>query len=206
MISTNNKLVCVILAGGKGSRLDKKGKFNQALNGKSLLEHVCNKVNKQFKTVAINYNKKEIDNNLSFDVIYDFYNDDIGPLAGIHSAIKYSKEKIGEDGLVCTVPVDTPFLPNNLANNLYRNIKKNSSDIVVARSGIRKHPTIAIWKNNLLIKIEEYINNGIRKIDRFTDDLDVTYESWKINEIDPFFNINNYDDLKIAENMIKKNC
>ena len=46
MISTKNKLVCVILAGGKGSRLDKKGKFNEVFDKISLLEHVYNKVKK----------------------------------------------------------------------------------------------------------------------------------------------------------------
>ena len=106
--------------------------------------------------------------------------------------------------MVCTVPVDTPFLPNDLIDKLYKNIKKNSSDIVIAKSGIRTHPTIAIWKNSLLMKLEKYINNGTRKIDRFTGDMQVSYESWKIDGIDPFFNINNYDDLKIAETMVKK--
>ena len=203
MISTKNKLVCVILAGGKGSRLDKKGKYNQVFNNMSLLEHVYNKVKKQLDVIAVNFNNKETKSNLEIKCIYDIYQNDIGPLAGIHSAIKYSNEKFGEAGMVCTVPVDTPFLPNDLINKLYQNIKKNSSDITVAKSGTRTHPTIAIWKNSLLIKLEEYISNDIRKIDRFTGDMQVSYESWKIDGIDPFFNINNYDDLKIAETMIK---
>ena len=81
MLSTKNKLVCVILAGGKGSRLDKKGKYNQV------------------------FNNKETKSNLEIKCIYDIYQNDIGPLAGIHSAIKYSNEKFGEAGMVCTVPV-----------------------------------------------------------------------------------------------------
>ena len=204
MISLKNKLVCVILAGGKGSRLDKKGKFDQVFNKIPLLEHVFNKVKKQSDLIVVNFNKKETKSNIEIESIYDTYQDDIGPLAGIHSAIKYSNEKFGEVGMVCTVPVDTPFLPSDLIDRLYQNIIKHSSDIVVAKSGTRKHPTIAIWKNSLLIKLEEYINNDIRKIDSFTKDMQVSYESWKIEGIDPFFNINNYDDLKIAENMIKK--
>ena len=204
MISINNKLVCVILAGGKGSRLDKKGKFNQVFNNISLLDHVYNKVKKQLDIIAVNFNKKETKSNIEIERIYDAYQDNIGPLAGIHSAIKYSNKKFGEAGMVCTVPVDTPFLPNDLIDKLYQNIKKNSSDIAVAKSGTRTHPTIAVWKNSLLIKLEEYINKNTRKIDRFTGDMKVSYESWKIEEIDPFFNINNYDDLKIAETMIKK--
>lgn len=204
MISLKNKLACVILAGGKGSRLDKKGKFDQVFNKIPLLEHVFNKVKKQSDLIVVNFNKKEKKSNIEIESIYDTYQDDIGPLAGIHSAIKYSNEKFGEVGMVCTVPVDTPFLPSDLIDRLYQNIIKHSSDIVVAKSGTRKHPTIAIWKNSLLIKLEEYINNDIRKIDSFTKDMQVSYESWKIEGIDPFFNINNYDDLKIAENMIKK--
>ena len=203
MISLKNKLACVILAGGKGSRLDKKGKFDQVFNKIPLLEHVFNKVKKQSDLIVVNFNKKEKKSNIEIESIYDTYQDDIGPLAGIHSAIKYSNEKFGEVGMVCTVPVDTPFLPSDLIDRLYQNIIKHSSDIVVAKSGTRKHPTIAIWKNSLLIKLEEYINNDIRKIDSFTKDMQVSYESWKIEGIDPFFNINNYDDLKIAETMIK---
>ena len=204
MISLKNKLVCVILAGGKGSRLDKKGKFDQVFNKIHLLEHVFNKVKKQSDLIVVNFNKKETKSNIEIESIYDTYQDDIGPLAGIHSAIKYSNEKFGEVGMVCTVPVDTPFLPSDLIDRLYQNIIKNSSDIVVAKSGTRKHPTIAIWKNSLLIKLVQFINNDIRKIDRFTAEMKVSYESWKIEGIDPFFNINNYDDLKIAETMIKK--
>ena len=204
MISLKNKLACVILAGGKGSRLDKKGKFDQVFNKIPLLEHVFNKVKKQSDLIVVNFNKKETKSNIEIESIYDTYQDDIGPLAGIHSAIKYSNEKFGEVGMVCTVPVDTPFLPSDLIDRLYQNIIKHSSDIVVAKSGTRKHPTIAIWKNSLLIKLEEYINNDIRKIDSFTKDMQVSYESWKIEGIDPFFNINNYDDLKIAETMVKK--
>ena len=204
MISTKNKIVCVILAGGKGSRLDKKGKYTQVFNKIPLLEHVFNKVKKQSDLIVVNFNKKETKSHIKIERIYDTYQDDIGPLAGIHSAIKYSNKKFGEVGMVCTVPVDTPFLPSDLIYRLYQNIIKHSSDIVVAKSGTRKHPTIAIWKNSLLIKLEEYINNDIRKIDSFTKDMQVSYETWKIEGIDPFFNINNYDDLKFAETMIEK--
>ena len=36
-----------------------------------------------------------------------------------------------------------------------------------------------------------------------TKELVKGYVSWEINKYDPFFNINNYNDLKFAENMIK---
>ena len=40
-MSKNNQIQCVILAGGKGSRLDEKVNISSALNGKTLLEHAA---------------------------------------------------------------------------------------------------------------------------------------------------------------------
>ena len=59
MAKLKKDLICVILSGGRGARLDGKGKYNQKLNDKSLLEHVYNKVKDQFITTAVNVNNKE---------------------------------------------------------------------------------------------------------------------------------------------------
>ncbi len=191
-------LICVILAGGKGSRLDGKGKFSQIIKNKTMLEQVYNRVSKQFSCVAVNVNDKKRIINLNLRVIYDEFID-IGPLAGIHAALCFGNKKLGKNGYVCIVPVDTPFLPNNLGERLYENMIKNNSQVVFASSGNRIHPTIGLWKNNLSSKLEHSINKGVRKIDRFTSDLKVSYEKWSINKIDPFYNINNYEDLNIAK-------
>lgn len=196
-------MICVILAGGKGSRLDGQGKYNQVLINKTLLEHVYERVKKQFKYNVVNFNHKKKNKNNKLEIVYDIFSNNIGPLAGIHSALYYGYKKFGKDGFVCTVPVDTPFLPSNLAYRMYKNITKNKSEIVVAKSGNRVHPTIAMWKNKLIFELESFIENGIRKIDMFTKNFNVSYESWNIEKIDPFFNINNYDDLKKAQNVLE---
>ena len=45
--------------------------------------------------------------------------------------------------------------------------------------------------------------NNTRKIDIFTNDLRKVYVKWNNERYDPFYNINNLNDLKTAENMIK---
>ena len=197
----NHNLICIILAGGKGSRLDGKGKLNQTFNDKTLLEQVYNTVKNQFSYVAVNVNNVKISTKLNLEIVYDKYSDNIGPLAGIHAAICLGNKKLGKDGYVCTVPVDTPFLPKDLGERLHKNIFKNSSEVAFARSGNRVHPTIGIWKNNIKTKLEFSINKGVRKIDKFTSTLKVSYEDWLINKIDPFYNINNYEDLNNAKKM-----
>ena len=203
-MNTNNKekLIGVILAGGKGSRLDGMGKFNQKFNNNTLLEQVYERIKSQFSYIAVNVNNKERNVILKLDVIYDKFSNNIGPLAGIHASLCQGNNINGEEGYVCIVPVDTPFLPKDLGKRLYSNMLKNNSDVVFAKSANRIHPTIGLWKNNLKKKLEFDINKGVRKIDAFTENLHVSYEEWIIKKFDPFFNINNYEDLKVAKKVI----
>ena len=197
----NYNSICIILAGGKGSRLDGKGKLNQNFNNKTLLEQVYNKVKYQFSYVAVNVNNAKRNTKLNIETVYDKFSDNIGPLAGIHAALCQGNKKLGKDGYVCIVPVDTPFLPKDLRKRLHNNIFKNRSEVVFARSGNRVHPTVGLWKNNIKTKLELSINKGVRKIDKFTSCLKVSYEDWIINKIDPFYNINNHEDLNKAKKM-----
>ena len=89
-------------------------------------------------------------------------------LAGIHAALSYSKERFSS---VVTVPVDTPFIPLDLITKLKINFNPLNTDVVVACSGKRHHPTVAMWNTSIIEKLEESIANNIRKIDNFTFDL-----------------------------------
>ena len=149
------KLVGIILAGGKGSRLDGKGKFNQNFNNNTLLEQVYERIKSQFSYIAVNVNNKETTVKLNLEVIYDKFSKNIGPLAGIHASLCQGNNINGERGYVCIVPVDTPFLPKDLGKRLYSNMLKNNSDIVFAKSANRIHPTIGLWKNNLRKKYQK---------------------------------------------------
>ena len=51
-------------------------------------------------------------------------------------------------------------------------------------------------------KLELDINKGVRKIDAFTSNFKVSYEEWSTKKYDPFFNINNSEDLNVAKKLI----
>ena len=203
-MNTNNKerLIGIILAGGKGTRLDGNGKLNHKFNNNTLLEHVYERIKSQFSYIAVNVNNKETNVKLNIEVIYDKFSKNIGPLAGIHASLSQGNNINGEEGYVCIVPVDTPFLPKDLGKRLYSNMLKNNSDVVFAKSANRIHPTIGLWKNKLKKNLELAINKGVRKIDAFTSNFKVSYEEWSIKKYDPFFNINNSEDLNVAKKLI----
>ena len=128
----------------------------------------------------------------------------MGPLAGIHAAISHVNEISKKKAAVVTVPVDTPFVPLDLIFQLKKNLIL-TNDVVIACSRKRHHPTIAMWSSSLKNKIEKSILNNVRKIDFFTKDLRKVFVEWDGNDYDPFYNINDYNDLKLAESMLKKN-
>ena len=107
-------------------------------------------------------NNKETNVKLNVEVIYDKFSKNIGPLAGIHASLSQGNNINGEEGYVCIVPVDTPFLPKDLGKRLYSNMLKNNSDVVFAKSANRIHPTIGLWKNNLKKKLYEIIKMPLR--------------------------------------------
>ena len=101
--------------------------------------------------------------------------------------------------------MDTPFVPSRLNFSIKKNLILQKRDVVIASSRKRHHPTIAMWSSSLKNKIEKSILNNVRKIDFFTKDLRKVFVEWNGNEYDPFYNINDYNDLKLAESMLQKN-
>ena len=202
----NDKIKCVILAGGQGSRLDGKGKYSQILCNKTLLEHVLYRLSSQTDNIAINFRDSKFSFYKDYSLVLDKFKENIGPLAGIHAALSDSikNKKIGAQ-LVVTVPVDTPFLPLDLIAKFKDKIKSSLADVVVACSGNRHHPTIAIWRVSVIKKLELCIKNKVRKIDMFTKELEKAYLNWDIRNYDPFFNVNDLKDLNYAESIIRKN-
>jgi molybdopterin-guanine dinucleotide biosynthesis protein A len=205
-MTKNEQIQCVILAGGKGSRLDGKGKYSQQLLNKTLLDHVFIRMSVQTNKIAVNFHDKNLDVNKEYVLVYDKFKSHIGPLAGIHAAISHCIESSQKNShLVVTVPVDTPFLPLDLIARFKNKIESSMADVIVACSGDRYHPTVAMWRISVMKKLEYCIQNNIRKIDLFTKELDKSYVNWNVERYDPFYNINNHNDLKIAETMIKNN-
>ena len=66
----------------------------------------------------------------------------------------------------------------------------------------------AVEIKKIMTKGDSILNQALSEIGGkglFTKELDKSYVNWNIEKYDPFYNINNYDDLKIAETMIKNN-
>ena len=195
----------VILAGGSARRLGGKGKAFINISGVSLIDLVLRKIETQVDRVAINTRDKNSFSQYNYPIIEDLITEEggSGPLAGISSAIKWAKKSINPVSHVITVPVDTPLLPIDLVHRMSLELKIKKSDIIFASSNNNIYPVVSMWSLSLDNHLDKALSNGVRKIDAFTSSYNVSTVDWSFNDVDPFFNINNPEDITFAEKYIK---
>ncbi|MBO3760709.1 molybdenum cofactor guanylyltransferase MobA [Ciceribacter sp. L1K22] len=193
--------LAVILAGGLSRRMG-QDKATVSLAGKPLVGHVIDRLLPQARTLAINA-PAPLD--LPYRMLPDTRSDRPGPLAGILAAMRES----ARCGLphVLTVPVDTPFLPTDLSERL--GAKAAPGCIAVASSAGRSHPVVALWPSALAEDLELWLADPQnRKVTTFQARHPSIVVEFPLREdparpLDPFFNVNNADDLARAEQIVE---
>jgi len=202
----HTKLACVILAGGKSSRMGKDNKCLLKLGNKTILDHIINNINNQFNKIVLNINKdlKKFEN-YELEIVSDSVLD-CGPLSGILASLDWGY-KNGHD-FVFTVPSDVPFFPKNLANKLFENLIKNDHDIIIAsnycqfKKKIIFHPTFGVWKTNLREDLRSNLLSGTKKIFLWAEKHNFKIIDFEDKNEIYFFNINTRDDLKKVNQII----
>lgn len=162
MTINKNNITAVILAGGKGRRLDGQDKGLVEINKKPLIEYVIERISPQVDSIIINANRNQQRyENYGFPVISDDLNDFQGPLAGFAAAMN-----VVATSHILTLPCDAPLLPKNLVSRmllLTQQSKPNS--IVVAHDGDRLQSIHALIPVSLLPNLQDYLKTDKRKVE-----------------------------------------
>ena len=156
---TNNEITAVILAGGKSSRMNGKDKGLMNFRGQELIRHVLRVVEPRVSGVLISANRNiELYENFG-KVIMDELEDFQGPLAGVSSALK-----VCFTPYLLVLPCDSPLIDEELIDNLISRMGETEVDICVAHDGSIMHATFAIIDAKLGKSLEEFLENGGRKM------------------------------------------
>jgi molybdopterin-guanine dinucleotide biosynthesis protein A len=200
----DNNILAVVLAGGKSKRFgEDKNKIK--LGEKTLLEHVLSKINNKFEEILIvSSHNIEIKKSENITIIPDCL-DDFGPLAGVLSSMKWVKENQKQYKWVATFPSDTPFFEISIIDEYKKRININDSLLYFIKSNNKRHNIFGLWSIDLLDVLEDDLkNNNFRKVEGWANKIGVKTIDIEVNEFDPFFNINTKEDLKKAEEILKK--
>ncbi len=158
-----DNITAVILAGGKGRRLDGQDKGLVEIKNKPLIEYVIERIKPQVNTLIINANRNQQRyKNYGFPVISDDLNDFQGPLAGFATAMKTV-----HTSHILTLPCDAPLLPQDLVSRMLHLLSTQSvpDSIVVAHDGHRLQNIHALIPTSLYQNLHDFLNSDQRKVD-----------------------------------------
>jgi molybdopterin-guanine dinucleotide biosynthesis protein A len=200
------KVNCIILAGGKSSRLA-RNKIFEIVGSNSLLERVVSSASQTSSKIIIVTAKGQtipkLADNLNLSVVTDIYSS-MGPLGGIHAGLLASDSFYN-----LIVASDMPFLNPALLGYMTRVAMKCDCDLVVAKRGKTTESLPAVYTKRCLALIEPMIKRGKLSLHSLLYVVRVKYiEAKEVDRIDPkhlsFFNINTESDLKNAKEIEKE--
>ncbi len=151
----------VVLAGGRGQRMNGQDKGLLALRGRPLAAHALDALRLQVASLLVSANRNlDAYAALGAPVLSDTRPGFEGPLAGMLTALRAAKTD-----WVLFMPCDTPGLPDNLAARLYQAVTGKSSAYATTRGDA--HHTCCLLHRRLADAIEAALNSGHRAVRDF---------------------------------------
>jgi molybdopterin-guanine dinucleotide biosynthesis protein A len=119
------------------------------------------------------------------------------------SALDWTADGEPSVAWVLTVPGDAPFIPRDLVSRLHATRQAAEALLACATSDNRTHPVIALWPVSIRNELRHAVaDQGIRKIEDFTQRYRRAAVEWPVMPVDPFFNVNTPDDLTEADRLV----
>ena len=201
-------VVGILLAGGRSSRMGGGDKCLRMLGGRPILARIIERLEPQVSGLVINANgdpSRFADFRLP--VVADSVAGFAGPLAGVHAGLEWVKANEPSIRYAVTVATDTPFFPGDLVQRFLA-ARALTPSLLVARSGEGTHPVIGLWPVSLAAALEASLREGTRKAGAWTEQhgaIEVPFPDVTAGgkRIDPFFNINDPNQLAEAEALLK---
>lgn len=185
----------LILAGGHGSRLGMIRKGEIRIGGRTLEARVSDILRRAGAEVMVSVSRTSAKQGKS-DRLPDLDLPLGGPMAGIVSAAQ-RLERSGQDDLLVTVAVDTPFLPEDFVRRLVAALDGGAVAALAAWDG-NPYPTNAIWRISALRDLPRLARDGTapKGPKALLAGLGGDVVDWADTEpLDPFVNLNTLDDL-----------
>ncbi|PZV34358.1 molybdenum cofactor guanylyltransferase MobA [Mesorhizobium kowhaii] len=199
----------IILAGGQSRRMGGGDKSLLPLGGGCVLDQVVSRFGPQIDRLALSANGDPSRfSRFGLPVLADTVTGFAGPLAGILTGLEWAAANTACTAIV-TAAGDTPFLPLDLVERLAAAADQRSGSIAVACSAGKRHPTFALWPMDCRGALRHFlVDEDIRRVSAFIDRDDFVEVEFPVPQsagqpVDPFFNINEPDDLVQAERLLQ---
>ena len=188
------EIPCVILCGGKSSRMGEDKSLLPFSSSKSLTQYQFERLKPYFKNIYLSskINKFDfIDDDL---LILDKNKDVFSPILALDSIFEKLKNQ-----KIFIITVDTPFV---LLESISKLIEESKDVEICVAQTEKVHNLCGVFSSNISTSIKKMIENDIHKIGYL-----IKNNQFKIVEFpddDEFININNKEDYKKSQFHISK--
>ncbi len=163
-----DKITYLILAGGRGQRMNGVDKGLMPWQGKPMIEHVINHLQAPTHKIIISANRNlETYKKYASTVISDQLDDFQGPLAGILSAMQVCDTPY----LLC-LPCDSPSPPQHILNTLWQCMQKENKTSALCHDGKRLQPLFSLLSCQHKQLLNDFLQQGRRKVHDFISLID----------------------------------
>ncbi len=146
----NSEMTAAILAGGRSSRMG-TDKALLPSHGKTFIEQIAKELSSVFEVVVIISDSKEQYEFLKLPIYEDIYKNS-GPLAGIHSAMRHSKQQN-----LFIASCDIPCITMDLIGYLLE--ARHEEDVTIFSVDNVPQPLVGIYHSKILPIIEEKLQS-----------------------------------------------
>jgi molybdenum cofactor guanylyltransferase len=191
----------LVLAGGLARRMGGGDKARIRIGRATILERVLSRLAPQCIRVIINANGDPARfADIGLPVVADSVPGFAGPLAGILAGLDWTAANAPDCEWLASVPGDCPFLPKDFVARLHEARSAAGVPLACARSGEWRHPVAGLWPVSLREDLRHaLLDEGLRKIEIWTERHGIALANWANAPADPFFNVNTPEDAARAE-------
>jgi molybdenum cofactor guanylyltransferase len=199
------KVVGLLLAGGQSRRMGGGDKGLRLLGGIPLLDRVIERLRPQVDAIVLNANGDPTRfTRYALPIVADSVSGFAGPLAGVLAGLDWAASQRPDCPYIASVATDAPFLPSDLVARLADGRDAADADLACAASGGRPHPVFGLWPVRLREDLRRaMVEEGIRKVDLWTERHKLVTVSFADQPVDPFFNANRPEDFEAAEALLR---
>jgi molybdenum cofactor guanylyltransferase len=146
------KIGCIILAGGKSSRMG-EDKALLEYEGKYFIEKIAEELSFFEEKIIARGNNSSLTEitDSKWQVIPDIYLDH-GPMGGMHAALKTC-----ESDAMFVVTCDMPLITGHLVRQICEAFDQQYDALIVVTSDGKYHPLCGIYRKELYESMEEYL-------------------------------------------------
>ena len=185
------KIGCVILAGGKSSRMG-EDKALLEYEGKYFIEKIAEELSFFEEKIVARGNNSSLTEitDSKWQVIPDIYLDH-GPMGGMHAALKTC-----ESDAMFVVTCDMPLITGHLVRQICEAFDQQYDALIVVTSDGKYHPLCGIYRKELYESMEEYLKQDNNRMMAVLKKYSVKYLELGEEETKQLTNVNTREEYR----------